>query len=100
MKELALKQIFKVKMKVTPRIKILEPRVLLILTYGAQAKALSLQSTQRSMERNILGMKRKDRIKNSVVKEETGATDILEIIGKMENKIRGTLGQNEKRYLG
>lgn len=37
---------------------------------------ICMYENQRKMERNILGIQRNERIRNSVVREQTGITDI------------------------
>ena len=93
----SLKQIFKGKMRLNSKIKILESCVIPILTYGAQTwsltkkQAQSLQTTQRSMERSILGVKRLEKIRNATIREKTGARDILETIALTKFRYAGHL---------
>ena len=53
------------------------------MVYGAQTWAMTkgqekkLQVVQRSMERVILGVSKRDRIKNNYIREKTGAKDII-----------------------
>ena len=60
----SLRGIFKSKMSVKAKIKILESCVMPVLTYGAETWALtltqtrSLQKTQRAMERAILNVRK------------------------------------------
>ena len=95
----ALKQVFKGNMKIASKTKILNSCVIPILTYGSQtwsatkAQARSLQVTQRSMERSLLGIKRKDRIKNIKIRKMTGARDVLETIGLLKIRYAGHLAR-------
>ncbi|PZC72867.1 hypothetical protein B5X24_HaOG210392 [Helicoverpa armigera] len=53
-----------------------------VLTYGAQTWSLTecqksrLKVCQRAMERSLLGIKRTDRIRNTVIRSRTGVADV------------------------
>lgn len=91
----ALKQIFKSEMSTTSKIKILESNIIPILTYGAQTWSLTKQQTegikktQRAMERSILKIKVKDRVRNEKIREETDAIDVGYRIRKLKYKYAG-----------
>lgn len=63
-------------MKLSSKIKILESNVMPVLCYGAETWALtknqvnSLQKTQRSMERNVLRLSLKDKMRNEEMNAE------------------------------
>lgn len=63
---------------------------LLILTYGAQTWSLTehqkskLKICQRAMERSILGVKLKDRVRNTVLRSKTGISDVGVAIAKLK----------------
>ena len=96
----ALKQVFKGKMEVRSKIKILEACIYPVLTYGAQAWTLtqnqgrSLQATQRSMERSILYVKKGEKISNEVIRKRTGTHDILYQIRKLKIKFAGHVARH------
>ena len=73
------------------------------LTYGAQTwtatKTLKnkLQTTQRAMERSIIGVKRKDRIiRNVDIRKITGCRDVIELIQKQKIKFAGHVARKMK----
>ena len=99
------KQIFKGNMSVEWKVKILESCVVPILVYGTRTWALinepyeKLRVTQRQMERSILGIERRDRIKNENIRKETGAKDMRYTIRKLKIKYAGHVArQGENRW--
>ena len=63
--------------------KVFDQCILPVLTYGSETWTLTkselqkLQTTQRNMERCMLGITRKDRKHNTWIREKTGVTDII-----------------------
>ncbi len=96
----AHKTILKSKMKLGLKIKILESCVIPVLTYGAQSWSLTqrqvkrLQQTQNSMLRSILGIRLKDKVKNEIIRKQTGAKNIGYIIKKLKLKYAGHMIRN------
>ncbi|PZC78256.1 hypothetical protein B5X24_HaOG202328 [Helicoverpa armigera] len=62
--------------------KLVDMCILPVLTYGAQTWSLTecqkskLKVCQRAMERSLLGIKRTDRIRNTVIRSRTGVADV------------------------
>ena len=90
------------KMSIRSKIKILESCVIPVLSYGAETWALTkmqvdkLQKTQRSMERNILGIKIRDRVRNEEIRRETKNMDIGYKIKQQKFKFAGNLIRGSK----
>ena len=90
----ALKQVFKGKMEVRSKIKILEACIYPVLTNGAQAWTLtknqgrSLQATG-SMERSILHIKKGEKISNEVIRKRT--------VRKLKIKFAGHVARHGKK---
>jgi len=92
----SLKQVFKNKeLSVKSKIMILEACTIPVLTYGAQTWSITktqlekLRATQRSMERSILGVRRREKVPNNVIRERTGMKRIGYTIRKMKFKYAG-----------
>jgi len=101
----ALKGIFKGEMNLKSKIKIWEMCVLPVLCYGAQTWAITksrmeaLRSTQRAMERSILKIKKKDRVRNELVRKKTNIKDVGFAIKKAKFKYAGYIMRgNEDRW--
>lgn len=79
----ALKHILLANFPLYQKKKIMDMCILPILTYGAQTWALnkenylSIRSAQRKMERTILKLKLKDRIKSSIIRSKTKIIDAI-----------------------
>lgn len=60
------------------------------MTYGAQTWALTkanvsrLRSTQRVMERSMLGVKRRETVENEAMREETRLKDIGDVVKSLQ----------------
>ena len=73
-----------------------------VLTYEAQSWALekthmeSLRKTQSAMERNIMKMKLKDKIRNSAIREVTGMKDLGYTAKKLKFIYAGHLMRSER----
>ena len=82
--------ILKSKMPMELKRKVFNQCILPILTYGSETWILNaaitqrLQTTQRSMERCMLGITRRDRKRNIWVRMKTGVTDIIEKIKSLK----------------
>ena len=78
----SMKELFKGDLPMTLKRKLVDMCILPVLSYGAQTWSLTeLQKTklkvcQRAMERNILGVKRIDRIQNTTLRSKTGIVDV------------------------
>ena len=63
--------------------KVFNQSILPIMTYGCQTWSLTkelsskLQTTQRSMERKMLGIKLQDKVPCTTIRQKTGVTDVL-----------------------
>jgi hypothetical protein len=86
-----LKHIMKGKYKNELKSAILNSCILPTLTYGAQTWAMTkkekerIKTTQNAMERSMLGVRRRDRIKNTVIKKKfKNNTDFLEAVKKLK----------------
>lgn len=97
----ALKNIYKnKKIGLETKIKILESCTLPVLSYGAQTWALTntqlnkLRVTQRSMERSILNIKRKEKVSNKKVRTKSGVKDIGYIVKKAKLGYAGHMIRN------
>jgi hypothetical protein len=79
-----LRYIFKNKrLPINLKRKVFETCVLPVITYGVETMTLSqrnadkLRTTQRAMEREILGVSLRDRIRNEDIRARTGLTDVV-----------------------
>ena len=91
-----LSEVFKGnKLKLLLKTKILESCVIPCLAYSAQTWTLtlwqesSLQTIQRSMVRSMLG--RNDQIRNTTIREQTGARDITKVVRQLKMDYAGHL---------
>jgi hypothetical protein len=97
----SLKQIYKSKIPIKAKVKILKSCTFPAMTYGAQTWALTnaqlekLRRTQLAMERSIIDVKRRDRVRNALVRKKTGATDIRYLIKKMKYRYAGHISRKE-----
>lgn len=70
--------------------KVFEQCVLPVLTYGAETWTLTvglvhkLKVAQRAMERAMLGVSLKDKIRNEIIRERTKTTDIARRVSKLK----------------
>ena len=100
----ALRKIFKGNMSLNAKTKIYNMCITPVLTYGAQTWALTkvqlekIRSTQRTMERSILGIKRKDKIRNTTIREKTGMVDVACKIKKLKFKYAGHITRGENKW--
>lgn len=91
----ALKNILQSKIKIENKIRILEMCVLPCITYGAQTWAITqkqtrkLTTTQLKMLRNLLKIKRTDRIENTVIRAKTKMKDIASVTRLLKLKYAG-----------
>lgn len=95
----ALKYVFKSKMKLPTKIKILDSCVIPSLTYGAQTWALTktqrhrLQVTQNRMLRSILNVKTKDKIRNATLYNQANTKTITYKTAKLKFSFAGHLAR-------
>ncbi len=91
----SLKSVFKSKMNLDNKIKMLNSVVIPVLAYSAQTWALTskqkkkLEVTQYRMLRSILGIKLKDRVSKVKMKERLNAIEIGYLIKKLKFKYVG-----------
>nr|XP_049696607.1 uncharacterized protein LOC126054557 [Helicoverpa armigera] len=78
----SMKQHMKGDLPLSLKPKLVDMCILPVLTYGAQTWSLTecqkskLKVCQRAMERSLLGIKRTDRIRNTVIRSRTGVADV------------------------
>lgn len=96
-----LKEIFKGKTQLSTKVETWRACIQPVISYGAQTWALPksslerLSKTQRAMERSILDIKRKDKIRASVIRTKTNLTDLAEVVTKNKWKYAGHLWRRE-----
>ncbi len=96
-----LRQIFKSKMPIPLKTRILESCILPILLYSSQTwtltehQAVRLQITQRAMERSLLGINKKNKIKNEVIRQRTRMKDVIYIAKKLKLKYAGHMARSK-----
>ncbi len=85
--------------QVPSKIRMYEACILPILLYGAQTWTLTkaqtkrLVTTQRVMERSILGIKKKDRIRATKIREATKCKNVVYMAEKLKMKYAGHLAR-------
>lgn len=92
------------KMSVQAKIKVLESCSLPVLAYGVQiwlltkTQIMELRITQRAMERSILNVKQRDRMRNNEIRKRTGVRDIgcRYIVKKLKFKYGGHIAREKK----
>ncbi len=93
------KHIFKSKMSIRAKTKILESSILPILTYDALIWALTKHQTSKLVKTpnsNILGIRLKDKIRNKEIRSRTNSTKIFYIIKKLKINYAGHLARENK----
>ena len=79
--------------------KIFNQCVLPAMTYGCQtwsltkALAKKLETSQRAMERRMLNVKLKDRIRNTIIRQRTRGSDIVQYVTNMKWKWAGHIAR-------
>ena len=79
--------------------RIMDTVILPSLTYGAETWALTkhqsrkLAAAQRSMERNILNISLRDKIRNEVIRERTKVKDVIQTARDLKSKWAGHLAR-------
>ena len=65
--------------------------------HGLLTKALvkKLETSQRAMERRMLNVKLKDRIRNTIIRERTTVTDIVQYVTNTKWKWAGHIAQTK-----
>ena len=98
----SLKSIFKSKMKLSSKIRILESAVIPVLTYGAQTWAATskqtqkIQKTQNAMLRSILGLRLKDRVRIEEIFNKSKAKKVGVVTRKLKYKYAGHIVRDTK----
>ena len=86
--------------------KIMDTVILPAMTYGAETWTLTkhlerkLAVAQRSMERSLLNITRRDKIRNEIIRSKTGVIDIIEKVKCMKGQWGRTCSQNEEHQVG
>ena len=94
-----LRDIFKTDISITLKRKAFNQCVLPVLTYGAEtltltkASRMKLRRTQRKMERSMLGVSLRDRIRNDEIRRRTKVEDIIECITKSKWRWAGHIAR-------
>ena len=85
--------------------KIFEVCILPVLTYGLETMSLTkrsaqrLQVTQRAMERSMLGVSLRDKIRNETLRSKTKLTDVMHRVAKLKWQWTGHVArQNIDRW--
>ena len=95
----SLKYIYKSKLPVKFKSKILDSCTLPALMYGSQTWAPTeaqldrFRRTQLAMERSLIGIKRRDKIRNKVVREKIANRDIRYMIKKQKLRYAGHISR-------
>ncbi len=95
----ALKLVFKGSLKISSKIRMFEACFLPVLLYEAQTWTLTkaqtgrLVTTQRAMERSILGIKKKERIRATKIREVTKCKNVVYMTKKLKMKYAGHLAR-------
>ena len=86
--------------------KIMDTVILPAMTYGAETWTLTkhlerkLAVAQRSMERSLLNITRREKIRNEIIRSKTGVIDIIEKSEVHERTVGRTCSQNEEHQVG
>ena len=104
-KILGLKKVFRSKLRLSAKVRIMESCVMPVLCYGAETWATTrkqlegIQKTQRAMAREILGIRIRDRVSNSdEIMNKLGIADAGYSIKLKKFKFAGYVyrGNNER----
>ncbi len=101
-----LRQIYKDKMDLKTKNKILESATLPSLCYDAQTRAVTkkqlgrIQTEQRDMERKICGIRKLEKITNKEIRKKTGGKDTGETIIKLKWRYVGHIVRDKKNKWG
>lgn len=85
-----LRNIFRSDIPVCLKRKVFNQCILPVMTYGAEtltltvASAKKLRITQRKMERSMIGVSLRDRVRNEDLRARTGVTDVIYQIAKLK----------------
>ena len=77
--------------------------ILPTLTYGAETWALTkdqprkLATSQRRMERSILNISLKDKIRNETIRERTKVKDVIETVRDLKSRWAGHVARMEDK---
>ncbi|KAJ2954579.1 hypothetical protein O0L34_g2871 [Tuta absoluta] len=86
----SMKEHMKSDLPISLKRKLMDVCILPILTYGAQTWSLteaqrsSLKICQRAMERSMLGLKRTDRVRNTILRSKTKISDAAHSAAKLK----------------
>ncbi|GBP09530.1 Putative uncharacterized transposon-derived protein F52C9.6 [Eumeta japonica] len=101
----SLKEIMKDKtLHINVNTKLFNTCVLPVLTYGSHTWALAqnttrkLETCQYAMERNMLNVKRSDRIKNHTIRKKTNVIDITSKIRRLKWQWAGHMIRGEEKW--
>lgn len=84
------KHIFKSKLPIHLKTRLMDNTILPFLLYGCQTWSLTkniikkITTTQRAMERSMLGLKLKDRVKNVDIRLKTKVIDAVTMLKKLK----------------
>lgn len=98
------KYVFKSKLSMEIKRRLWEMTVLPTITYGCETWIMEtrvrnkLRVTVRGMERYMLGKTRRDRVRNSWVRKNTGFKDIVKVIMKRKWKWAGHIIRGKDRW--
>ena len=97
----ALKQVYKSDLETRSEIRIFETCTMPTLIYGVQTWALTksqakkLQTTQRIMERSIMGIKKSERIPSTHIRKLTKTDDVTYVVRKMKARYAGHVARQD-----
>ena len=83
--------IFKSKIALRTKIKVLESCIMPVLCYGAETWTLTKTQVAKGMERVITGVRKKDRVSNKEIKELTKVVDVGYVLKIKKLKYAGHL---------
>lgn len=96
----AHKDIFKSKLSLKIKKMVMDSAILPCLTYGCQTWTFDtktkqkIQTTQRAMERSCLGLKLRDRVRNTNIRKKTNVTDALRFSQSLKWKWAGHVARH------
>lgn len=84
--------------------KVYDTCILPVVTYGLETATLTggsarrLRVCQRAMERAMLGVSLRDRIRNEEIRERTGVVDVIERIARLKRQWAGHVARNNHKW--
>lgn len=100
----SLKNILKIRMKISTKIRVFESGVVPVLLYGAQTWSLTkiqtkrINTTHNRMLRSILNIKLKDKVPIEIIKNRTKTNDIRKTICKLKLTYAGHLARKYENW--